>query len=156
MLAVSLLYLALLARHFLPIYGTIFLIALVHIIAFMSFATRALNGAILQIHTDLEDAGRTSGASIVRVLRRVTAPLLRPALFAAWFWVMLLSFREVTMAVMLSSVDSVVLPVQIWNLWNRALHHEAAAAAVILALIALILMLSMRRLIQRLSTPGSF
>ncbi|OGP22889.1 MAG: hypothetical protein A2038_02075 [Deltaproteobacteria bacterium GWA2_57_13] len=155
-LAVSLLYLALLARHFLPIYGTIFLIALVHIIAFMSFATRALNGAILQIHTDLEDAGRTSGASIVRVLRRVTAPLLRPALFAAWFWVMLLSFREVTMAVMLSSVDSVVLPVQIWNLWNRALHHEAAAAAVILALIALILMLSMRRLIQRLSTPGSF
>ncbi len=155
-LAVSMLYLALLARNFLPIYGTIFLIAIAHIIAFMSFATRTLNAAIMQIHTDLEEAGRISGASVVRVLRRITAPLVKPALFAAWFWVLLLSFREVTMAVMLSSVDSVVLPVQIWNLWNRALHPEAAASAVILALLALGLMIVMRRLIQRLSTPGGF
>jgi ABC-type Fe3+ transport system permease subunit len=82
--------------------------------------------------------------------------LLKPALFATWFWVMLLSFREVTVAVMLSSADSIVLPAQIWVLWNRALPHEAAAAAIILALIALVVMLLCRRLIQRLSTPGSF
>ncbi len=155
-LAVSLLYLALLARHFVPIYGTIFLIAAAHFILFMSFATRTLNAAMMQIHTDLEDAARVSGASIVRVLKRVTAPLLKPALFATWFWVMLLSFREVTVAVMLSSADSIVLPAQIWVLWNRALPHEAAAAAIILALIALVVMLLCRRLIQRLSTPGSF
>lgn len=155
-LAVAILYLALLARNLLPIYGSIFVIAIAHIVAFMSFATRTLNGAILQIHTDLEEAGRLSGASLSTVLRRITAPLLKPALFAAWFWVMLLSFREVTMAVMLTSADSVVLPVQIWNLWNTALPHQAAAAAVILALIALFLMLLMRRFIQRLFTPGGF
>lgn len=155
-LAVSMLYLALWFRSFLPIYGTIFLIAGAHIIAFLSFATRTLNAAIIQIHTDLEDAGRTSGASLVRVLRRITAPLLKPALLACWFWILLLSFREVTMAVMLSSADSVVLPVQIWNLWNRALYHEAAAAAVMLAGIALVLMFMTRRLFQRLSTPGGF
>jgi iron(III) transport system permease protein len=155
-LAVSMLYLALLSRNFLPIYGTIALIALIHIVAFMSFATRTLNGAILQIHKDLEDAGRVSGASGLRVLRKVTVPLLKPALFASWFWVMLLSFREVTMAVMLSTADNLVLPVQIWNLWNRALYHEAAAAAVLFALIALFLMLSVRRWLQRLVTPGGF
>ncbi len=155
-LAVSLLYLALMARNFLPIYGTIALIAAAHIIVFMSFATRTLNAAMMQIHPDLEDAARVSGASIVRVLKRVTAPLLKPALFATWFWVMLLSFREVTVAVMLSSAESIVLPAQIWILWNRALPHEAAAAAVILALIALAVMLLLRRLIQRLFTPGGF
>lgn len=153
-LAVSVLYLALLSRNFIPIYGTIFLIGLIHIIAFISFATRALNGAILQIHADLEDAGRVSGASAFTVLRKVTAPLLKPALIGSWFWVLLLSFREVTMAVMISSVDSVVLPVQIWILWNRALHQEASASAVMLALIALVLMISMRRVIQRISSPG--
>jgi ABC-type Fe3+ transport system permease subunit len=58
------------------------------------------------------------------------------------------------MAVMLSSTDSVVLPVQIWILWNRALHQEASASAVMLALIALALMVSMRRVIQRISSPG--
>jgi iron(III) transport system permease protein len=155
-LAVEILYLALLLRNLLPIYGSIFVIAIAHIVAFMSFATRTLNGAILQIHTDLEEAGRLSGASLSTVLRRITAPLLKPALFAAWFWVMLLSFREVTMAVMLTSADSVVLPVQIWNMWNTALPHQAAAAAVILALVALVLMISMRRFIQRLFTPGGF
>lgn len=155
-LCVSLLYIALMGRDLIPLYGSIFLIAVAHIIAFMSFATRTLNAAIIQIHTDLEDAGRVSGASIVRVLRRITAPLLKPALFGAWFWIMLLSFREVTMAVMLSSADSIVFPAQIWVLWNRALPHDAAAAAVMLAGIALILMLVTRRLIQRLSTPGGF
>jgi iron(III) transport system permease protein len=153
-LAVSVLYLGLLSRNLIPIYGTIFLIGLIHIIAFISFATRALNGAILQIHTDLEDAGRVSGASALTVLRKITGPLLKPALIGSWFWVLLLSFREVTMAVMLSSTDSVVLPVQIWILWNRALHQEASASAVMLALIALALMVSMRRVIQRISSPG--
>lgn len=155
-LAVSILYLALLLRKIVPLYGTIFVIAIAHIVAFMSFATRTLNGAILQIHTDLEDAGRLSGASLSSVLRKVTAPLLKPALFAAWFWVLLLSFREVTMAVMLTSADTVVLPVQIWNLWNTAVPHQAAAGAVILALIALLLMVAMRRLVQRLFAPGGF
>ena len=155
-LSVSLLYLALLCRNYIPIYGTIFLIVAAHVISFMSFATRTLNGALLQIHTDLEDAGRLSGASPVRVIRKITAPLLRPAIFSSWFWVMLLSFREVTMAVMLSSADSMVLPAQIWIIWNRALPHQAAAAAVLFAALALVLMLTMRRLIQRLSTPGGF
>lgn len=155
-LSVSLLYLALMGRNLIPIYGTISLIVIAHIIAFMSFATRTLNGMIMQIHTDLEDAGRLSGASLVRVLMKVTGPLLKPALFSAWFWVMLLSFREVTMAVMLSSAESMVLPAQIWILWNRALPHDAAAAAVFLAGIALVLMLTMRRVIQRLSTSGGF
>ena len=155
-LSVSLLYLALLSRNYVPIYGTILLIAVAHVISFMSFATRTLNGALIQIHTDLEDAGRLSGASLVRVIRKITAPLLRPAIFSSWFWVMLLSFREVAMAVMLSSADSMVLPAQIWIIWNRALPNQAAAAAVLFAGLALLLMLTTRRLVQRLSTPGGF
>lgn len=153
-LAVAILYLALTAREFVPIYGTLFVIAIAHIVAFMSFATRTLNGAMLQIHPDLEDSGRLSGASLTRVLARITAPLLKPALFSAWFWVLLLSFREVTMAVMLTSVDSVVLPVQIWNLWNTGSPHQAAAGAVILAVIALGLMILMRRFTEQLFAPG--
>ncbi len=155
-MAVALLYVALMARQFLPLYGTIFLIAIAHFIAFMSFSTRTLNAALIQIHTDLEDAGRVSGASIFRVLRKITVPLLKPALFATWFWIMLLSFREVTVAVMLSSTESRVLPVQIWILWNGGLVHDAAAAAVIFALIALAVMLLFRRMVRRLSTPGGF
>lgn len=150
-LAVAILYLGLLARQIVPIYGTIVIIALAHIIMFMSFATRTLNGAMIQIHPDLEEAGRTSGASLVRVLRRVTVPLLKPAVFFAWFWALLLSLREVTVAVMLSSPDNIVLPVLIFTRWQAGRSHEAAAAAVIFVLIACALLLALRRRVEQVS-----
>lgn len=150
-MAVAILYLGLLGRQLVPLYGTILIIVLAHIIMFMSFATRTLNGAMIQIHPDLEEAGRTSGASLVRVIRRVTVPLLKPALFFAWFWVLLLSLREVTVAVMLSSPDNIVLPVLIFTRWQAGRSHEAAAAAVVFVLIAAVLLLLLQRRIQRLS-----
>ena len=150
-IAVAILYLGLLARQLIPIYGTILIIALAHIIMFMSFATRTLNGAMIQIHPDLEEAGRSSGASLVRVLRRVTVPLLKPAVFFAWFWVLLLSLREVTMAVMLSSPDNIVLPVLIFARWQAGRSHEAAAAAVVFVFIACLLLLVLRRRVQQVS-----
>jgi iron(III) transport system permease protein len=154
-IAVAILYLGLLMRQFIPIYGTIVIIALAHIVMFMSFATRALNGAMIQIQPDLEEAGRTSGASLVRVIRRITVPLLKPAVFFAWFWVLLLSFREVTVAVMLSSSDNIVLPVLIFARWQAGRSHEAAAAAVVFVLLAGILLLTLRRRVQHVSSNGS-
>ena len=49
LIAVALAYLALLFRPVFPIYGTIFLIALAHAIAFLAYGSRTLNGAIIQI-----------------------------------------------------------------------------------------------------------
>jgi iron(III) transport system permease protein len=90
-LAVSILYLGLLIRPF----GTVLFIAAAFIVMYLSFATRAINGAMAQIHHELEEAGRLSGASATRVILRVTVPLLKPALFFSWLWVLLLTFREV-------------------------------------------------------------
>ena len=75
-------------------------------------------------------------------------------LFSTWFWVLLLSFREVTIAVMLTSANSIVLPVQVWNLWNTVSPNQTAAAAMMLAVIALTLMLFMRRFAERVFTSG--
>ena len=153
-LAVSILYLGLLIRPFLPIYGTIVFIAAAFLVMYLSFATRAINGAITQIHRDLEEAGRVSGASAVRVILRVTVPLLKPALFFSWVWVLLLTFREVTMALMLNSPTNNVLPVLIWNRWNEGRLPEAAAATVLLTLVAAVLLLLGRKGLQRIALPG--
>jgi iron(III) transport system permease protein len=154
-IAVAILYLGLLTRQLIPIYGTILIIAIAHVVMFMSFATRTLNGAMIQIQPDLEEAGRTSGASLTRVIRRVTVPLLKPAVFFAWFWVLLLSFREVTVAVMLSSYDNIVLPVLIFARWQAGRSHEAAAAAVVFVLLACVLLLLLRRRVQQVSPTSS-
>lgn len=153
-LAVALLYLALILRQAVPLYGTLALIGVAYVIMFLSFGTRALNVALLQVHPELEEAGRVSGSTVVRTILRVTVPLLKPAVFFSWFWILLLTFREVTMAVMLTSPESHVLPWVIWDLWNGGLTQEAAAAATVLTSIAMGLMILLRGHIQRLYTPA--
>ena len=90
----------------------------------------------------------------MRVILRVTAPLLKPTLFFSWLWVILLAFREVTVALMLSSPTNMVLPVLIWNRWNEGQLPEAAAVAIMLTLIAVFLLLLGRKGLQRMAITG--
>ena len=55
-----------------PIYGTIWLIALAHISRFLPFGTRTTNGAMIQLHRELEEAGSVSGADWLTVFRLIT------------------------------------------------------------------------------------
>ena len=47
----------------LPIYGTVAMIMIVYSIAWISFGTRMVNASLIQIHQELDEAGRMSGAS---------------------------------------------------------------------------------------------
>jgi len=42
------------------------------------FATRTTNGGLMQIHSELEEAGAASGARQINNLRKITVPLLIP------------------------------------------------------------------------------
>jgi iron(III) transport system permease protein len=150
--AVAILYLGLVMRPVLPLYGTLGIIAVAHTIIFLSFATRSLNGGLLQIHPELEEAGVSSGADRLTIMRVITLPLIRPTLFFTWFWVLLLTYREVTVAIMLASPGNVLLPTLVWNRWNDGQAGEAAAAAVILVVWPLLLMLLLRGRVSRLTS----
>ena len=123
-------FVALSSARVLPIYGTLWMIILAHMVAYISYGTRALNGALVQIHPELEDAIHMSGGNRLTVLRKVILPLLSPALFYTGIWVALLSYREVTMALFLQSPQNVVISTTIWNLWAANQPTEAAALGV--------------------------
>lgn len=154
-LAVSFIYLGLVIRPVFPVYGTVYIIVAAYILMYVSFATRTINGAVAQIHRELEEAGRLSGASAVRVIWKVTVPLLRPALAFSWLWVLLLAFREVTVALMLNSPKNMVLPVLIWSRWNQGQLPEAAAVAVLLTLLAAALIMIARKALTQTLIPQS-
>ena len=69
-----------------PLYGSVWLIGVVYVVARLAFATRALNGSLLQIHRELEEAAFVSGLSTIRTAWRVLFPLVRPTLFSVWIW----------------------------------------------------------------------
>ncbi|MGE5062172.1 MAG: ABC transporter permease [Betaproteobacteria bacterium] len=117
-----------------PLYGSVWLIAIVYVISRLAFATRALNSSLLQIHKELEEAAYTAGLSPVRTSWRILVPLLRPTLMSVWIWSAILVYRELTVAVFLISQDSVTLPAVIWSYWFSGAINQAAAVTLLMTL----------------------
>ena len=118
-----------------PIYGTIWVLVLVYVIARISYGTRVTNSAMIQIHRELEEAAQISGAGVGGIVRSVLAPLLKPAMMYAWIWIALLTYRELTLPVLLSTNDNLPLAVVVWNFWLGSLYGPSAATAVLMLVI---------------------
>lgn len=98
-----------------PVYGTIFVLILAFLAAYLPFAYRIGDTALLQIDRALEEASALCGAGHGSTLLRITLPLARPALLSAWIMVFIFSVREISAAVLLTSSDNVVLSVLSFN-----------------------------------------
>src|SRR5580704_5948941 len=93
------------------------------------------NSGLIQIHTELEESAQTSGGTSWDAFRRISLPLLAPTLLYAWLWIALLTFRELTLAVVLSTSGNLTLPVVIWSLWlGGGMGQSSALAMIMLAL----------------------
>jgi iron(III) transport system permease protein len=138
MIGVALVFLAFTLR-FVPLYGTIWLIAIGHLIVFLPVATRMMQSGLLQIGSELEEAAATAGASMPRTLRRIVLPLLAPTIVALIIWILVHSVREFSIAVMLQSGHNSVLSTILYNYWDTGSPEHAAALAVLLMIVLLCL-----------------
>ncbi len=95
-----------------------------------------------------ERAARDLGASETRVMWLVTAPMIVPALLAAFLLSVTFSWDEFLIAFLLSRFD-VTLPVEIWSLLRSGLNPKTNAVGSLVFLVSamafLIAELSMRR-----------
>ena len=130
--ALAIAYLALLVSNVVPLYGTIFVIMAVYIICWISFGTRVLNNSMIQVHRELEEAAQVGGASSFKILAKIIVPLIKPGLVYTWIWTSLSAYRELTMAVFLSSPKSQVLSTYIWGQWHGGGLGDAAAIAIMM------------------------
>ncbi|NQU69195.1 MAG: iron ABC transporter permease [Rhodospirillales bacterium] len=136
-------------RNYVPIYGTVWILVAIYVIVWLPFGTRALNSAMIQIHKELEEAAYISGLTMVRTVRRVMIPLLRPTMLSVWIWTGLLVYREMTVAVFLISQDNVTLPAIVWGRWTMGSPNAAAAITVLMMAALLPLMLISWRFARR-------
>jgi len=130
--ALAIAYLALLVSNVVPLYGTIFVIMAVYIVCWISFGTRVLNNSMIQVHRELEEAAQVGGASSFKILAKIIVPLIKPGLIYTWIWTSLSAYRELTMAVFLSSPKSQVLSTYIWGQWHGGGLGDAAAIAIMM------------------------
>jgi iron(III) transport system permease protein len=130
MLGVAVVYVYLTLDQVFPIYGTIWILVIAYVTHYISFGSRLANGVMVQIHPELEEAARASGASNLRVLARITAPLVWPAVAAIWIWVFAHAMRELSTALMLAGRNNVVLPTLLWDYWTGGEPTRAATVGV--------------------------
>jgi len=121
-------------KDYLPVYGTIWLILIGFVIVRLSYGTRMMNGALIQVHRELEEASYISGSRTWGVFRTVLIPLLSPAMMYAWLWIALLSYRELTMATVLGGPESSTLSMVVFGLWTVGGMGTSSALTVIVVL----------------------
>lgn len=136
MIGVALVFVAFSVR-FLSLYGTIWLIAVGHLIAFVPVASRMMQSGLLQISGELEEAAAVAGASVLRTFRQIILPLLGPTIIAVIIWVLVHSAREFSVAVVLQSGRNSVLSTILFGYWETGSPEHAAALAVLLMLLLL-------------------
>ncbi len=137
------------AFRVLPIYGTIWILIVAYVTKYLPYGMRTNSAGLLQIHRELEEASAVAGASWWTMFRRVTLPLLRPALVAGWLYIFVVSVRELSASVLLVSNDSVVLAVVIFDQFEAGKSNAVAALSVMLILILLGVVAIVQRLTGR-------
>ena len=155
LLAVGLGYLGLAYRNIFPFYGTIVIIIIAHTINWIAYGTRTTNSVMIQVHRELEEAGKVAGVSAPRVFLRIVLPLVAAGVFNSGIWISMLSYREVTMALTLYSRKNTVISTVVWQFWGSGWVPEVSALGVILVIFAVIVVGALRIGFSRIGEVGS-
>ncbi len=129
-----------------PLYNTIWIIVLAYVVNYLPIGTRFTNAAVVQVHKELEEAAWGSGAGFWTTLRFVWFPLLLPTLVNGFLFVLILSFKVMSIAMLLRGPDSMVLSVYLWHLWDTGNPGTSSALSVLLIVVVTALSVVARRL----------
>jgi iron(III) transport system permease protein len=100
----------------LVLYGTLWILLIAYVTIELPAAFQQLRSSLEAVHPELEEASRILGASRLRALRDITAPLLRSGVIATWCFIFVAVVRELSAAVILFTSETKVLSVLIFDL----------------------------------------
>jgi iron(III) transport system permease protein len=118
------------------IYQTLPLLVFAYVVRFLPQAVGTTRTAVLQIDTELVEAGRILGETSVGSFRRITLPLVRSGVIAGAALVFLTTMKELPVTLILRPTGFETIVMQIWRAQESALYQYAAIPALLLMLIS--------------------
>jgi iron(III) transport system permease protein len=114
-----------------PLRSTLFSVWIAYSVVWLAYGMRLISSALMQVSPELEEAGRSVGASRGRVSRDITLPLIRYGLLGSWLLVFMIFEREYSTAVYLLAPGTEVIGAQLVSLWQGGAIDLVAALSLI-------------------------
>jgi iron(III) transport system permease protein len=132
-----------------PLYGTLWLLIIAVTITTLTTGARTMNGTMVQISPELEEVARMHGGSFLQTLRRVTLPLMTPAMLSCWLLLFAFALKNFVTVSVLYAPQSVVVSALQFELWSGGQPEVAAALGTINMLFSIALVLAYSLLMRR-------
>ena len=100
----------------LVLYGTLWILLLAFLTIELPAGYQQVQAAFRGLHPELEEASRIFGATRLKSLWQITAPLLRASVVATWCFVFIGVIRELSATIMLTTAKTKVVSVIIYDL----------------------------------------
>ena len=128
------------------LYGTLWILLLAFLTIELPAAYQQMQSAVGALSPELEEAARILGASQVRTLWRIVAPLLGTSVIATWCFIFIGVMRELSATIMLTTADTKVVAVIIYDLNESGDLGAIAVLGIALLLITFAVVLAVGRL----------
>jgi iron(III) transport system permease protein len=116
--------------------GTLWILPLAYLVRNLPITSRAILSGVRALDPSLDEAAATLGAGRGRTLRRITLPLLRPALLAGASLAFVTAFGDFVTSIMLYTYDTRPISLEILSSLRQSDVGVAAAYGVVLMLVS--------------------
>lgn len=138
-----------------PVYATLGLLVIAYVISHVPHSYRLIRNGSMQISRELEEASYVNKVGRLGTAVRITAPLLRPAVFASVTLIMIFVIREVNAVILLYTPRTRVLSVLTWDYIADG-NLSSAATVGLLQTALLVAALVIARLIFRINPANAY
>jgi iron(III) transport system permease protein len=119
------------------LYGTHAVLVIALVVRFIPLGSRLMNGTMVQLAKELEEASRMSGATFTRTFRRIVLPLLSPAIGIGILMFIVIAIRDLSTVILLYGPSSTLLSVVFYANWRSGTQEDAAVIGLLMAVIGL-------------------
>ncbi len=131
------------------LYGTLAIIFLAYLTKELPVGYQQIGAALKSVHPELEDAGRIFGATRLRTLADITAPLIRNGVIATWIFIFIGSIRELSATILLFTARTKTISVTMFDLRESNDWGPIAVLSITMLVITFILVAAVTRFTNR-------
>jgi iron(III) transport system permease protein len=134
----------------LVLYGTLSILFLAYVTKELPVGYQQIATSLRGVHAELEDAGRILGATRLRALADITAPLIRNGVIATWIFIFIGSIRELSATILLFTARTKTVSVAMFDLresndWGPIAVLSLTMLAITFVLVAIVQRFDARR-----------